>query len=140
MRISARSDYACKALLKLSLHWPNEKPVSRNEISEEYDIPMKYLVQILIQLKGMGILESVRGKKGGYRLIKPPSEITLSEVLRETGGPFLPLADSVVEEKTVFSKIWKEVEGAMAKILDNVTFEDISNRAKGAEKAITYQI
>ena len=51
MRVSAKCDYACKALLELALHWPNKEPVQIHEISEKQDIPIKYLVQILIQLK-----------------------------------------------------------------------------------------
>lgn len=140
MRISARCDYACKALLELALHWPNNRPISRNVISEKHNIPMKYLVQILIQLKRMGLVDSIRGKQGGYKLAKAPNEISLGEVLREVGGPLLPLANSITEGESVFTKIWKEVEEAMAKVLDNVTFEDIANRAKGLENAIIYQI
>ncbi len=93
MRISARCDYACRALLELALHWPNIEPVQTYTISEKQDIPMKYLVQILIQLKRMGLVESARGKHGGYSLAKPPNKISLGEVIREVGGPLLPMAN-----------------------------------------------
>ena len=140
MRISARCDYACRALLELTLHWPNEESLTIHTISEKQRIPMKYLVHILIQLKRVGLVESLRGKQGGYRLAKPPNKISLGEVIREVGGPLLPVANSVAKEESVFATIWREVEGAMAKILDKITFEDISNREQGMKGAIVYQI
>ena len=140
MRISARCDYACRALLELALHWPSKDPLHIHTISENQNIPMKYLVQILIQLKRMGLLGSIRGKQGGYILTKPPNKISLGDVIRETAGPLLPLANSVVKKKLVFATIWTEVEDAMAKVLDKITFEDILNKAKGIDRAIIYQI
>lgn len=140
MRISARCDYACKALLELALHWPSKSPLQIHIISQRQDIPIKYLVQILIQLKRRGFVESIRGKQGGYILAKTPKQISLGEVMRETGGPLLPTANSATKKELVFSTIWKEVEGAMARVLDKITFEDIANRAKGTEGAILYQI
>ena len=140
MRISARCDYACRALLELSLHWPSSDPLQIQQISERQDIPFRYLVQILIQLKRMGLATSLRGKQGGYNLAKAPREISLGEVMREIGGPLLPIARTVVKEKSVFSGVWKEVEGAMTKILDRVTFEDICEKIKHKENIIMYQI
>ncbi len=140
MRISARCDYACKALLELVLHWPNKEPVKIYTISEKQDIPLRYLVQILIQLKRIGLVASVRGKKGGYILTKPPAKISLGKVIRRIGGPLLPLANSAAKNSSVFVTIWDEVENAMAKVLDKITFEDILNKAKGLNGAIVYQI
>lgn len=140
MRISARCDYACRALLELALHWPKKEPIQIQTISQNQEIPMKYLIQILIQLKRMGFAVSVRGKHGGYNLAKPPHKISLGEVMRETGGPLLPLVNSATEKKSVFAAIWKDTEDAMARVLDRVTFEDITNKARGIEGIITYAI
>ena len=140
MRISARCDYACKALLELALHWPNKEPLQIHAISEKQDIPMKYLVQILIQLKRMGLVESGRGKQGGYNIAKAPHKISLGEVIRNVGGPLLPMANSATKKELVFATIWNEVKGAMAKVLDRITFGDIANKAKGIKEAIVYQI
>jgi len=140
MRISARCDYACKALLELALHWPSKEPLQINTISKRQDIPTRYLVNILIQLKRMGLVTSIRGKEGGYNLAKPPNKITLSTVMRQTAGPFLPVADSVLKNRSVFPTIWKELENAMAKTLSKITFEDITNKVKGMENTINYQI
>jgi len=140
MRVSARCDYACRALLELAQHRPNKNPLHTKDISRKQGIPVKYLVQILIQLQRMGLVVSARGKSGGYNLAKEPNKISLGEVMRHMGGPFLPVADSAGKKKVVFAKIWNEVEDAMARVLDKITFEDIAKRAKGIESAIAYQI
>ena len=140
MRISARCDYACKALLELSLHWPNKRPVQILAISKKQGIPTRYLVQILIQLKRMGLVASIRGKEGGYNLSKSPVRIHLGEVMRQIAGPLLPVATSAAKREFVFAQIWDDVEKAMAKVLDKISFEDIINRARGIKETIIYQI
>ena len=140
MRISARCDYACRALLELSLHWPEEQPLAIHTISERQDIPMRYLVQILLQLKRGGYVASVRGKEGGYNLAMPPVQVKLGEVLREMGGPLLPVANSHEGNNGVFSGVWTEVEQAMAQVVDRVTFEDIAGKARGKIGTLIYQI
>ena len=140
MRISARCEYACRSLLELALHWPKREPLQIYAIARKQKIPMRYLVQILIQLKRAGLLVSARGKSGGYNLAKPPDKISLGEIIRRTSGPLLPAADSAARKESVFNVVWQEVENAMARILDKVTFEDIASKARGIEKAIVYQI
>jgi len=140
MRISARCDYACRALLELSLHWPDKAPVHIQQISENQEIPERYLVQILIQLKRIGLVTSSRGKDGGYNLAKPPEDIRLGEVMRAISGGLLPIPDSALENGAVFVGIWKEVEGVMEDILDKVSFSDICRKLAQKEKVIMYQI
>ncbi len=140
MRISARCDYACKALLELSLHWSNKNPLPIQKISQAQDIPERYLVQILIQLKSQGLVRSSRGKEGGYNLAKPPENITLGEVMRIMGGPLLPIADSAVKNKSVFASVWCDTEAAMSHVLDKVNFEGICKKVKGGDDVILYQI
>lgn len=140
MRVSARCDYACKALLELALHWPYKEPIQIHTISEKQDIPMRYLVQILIQLKQLGLVNSIRGKEGGYVLAKSPTKISLGRLMRQIQGPLLPVANSSKENGSVFATIWGEVEAAMAKVLDKVTFEDVCKKARRLDKAISYQI
>lgn len=140
MRVSARCDYACKALLELALNWPGKEPLHIHVISKRQDIPMKYLVQILIQLKRQGLVSSIRGKAGGYILAKPPRDITLGRVMRQIGGPLLPVSGSASKNGSVFAAVWDEVEDAMAKILDKITFADISKKVKKQDKALSYHI
>ncbi|KKR96646.1 MAG: hypothetical protein UU48_C0029G0006, partial [Candidatus Uhrbacteria bacterium GW2011_GWF2_41_16] len=100
----------------------------------------KYLVHILIQLKREGIVSSSRGKDGGYVLAKAPGTIKLGQVMRYVGGELLPIADSAKKKGSAFKGLWDEVEGAMAKIVDNVSFEDIIMKNSGAGVLSMYQI
>lgn len=140
MRISARCDYACRAMLELSLHWPSKKPLRTQEISEKQDIPERFLVQILLQLKRDGLVVSSRGKGGGYNLATPPDDIPLGLVMRKMGGRLLPVAESAGKKRSVFDDVWHDAEKAMAKLLDTVTFADIRDRANGEGNVIFYQI
>ncbi len=140
MRISAESEYACRALLELALNWPSRNLVQVSAIAKRQDIPIKYLEQILIQLKSARLVESVRGKQGGYRLAKAPGQISIGEAMRTIKGPLLQLADTATQKKSVFTAIWKEVEGSIVKVLDEVSFEDIANKAKSMEGTMIYQI
>ena len=140
MRISARCDYACKALLELALHWPDNEPLHIKAISKNQNIPMRYLVQILIQLKRLGLVKSVRGKEGGYNIAKPLSEITLGMVVRSMSGELLSLAGPAMDKGSVFKPIWQEVGIVMAEVLDRITFEDILAKAEGADRILNYQI
>lgn len=77
------------------------------------------------------MVESVsRGKQGRYRLTKAPREISLCEVMRKIKGPLLQLANTVTQKKSVFTAIWKEVEGSIVKVLNKVNFEDMANKDK----------
>ncbi|MBN1689035.1 MAG: Rrf2 family transcriptional regulator [Candidatus Omnitrophica bacterium] len=142
MRISARCEYACRALVALSLHWPSKSPLRVGDIAREQDIPMRYLVQILIQLKRRGLVSSARGKEGGYNLAIPPHEISLGKVVREMSGPFVTVPDGKMRQgdKDLFWHIWSDVERAMSAVLDEVTFDDICQKARGVELSISYQI
>jgi Rrf2 family transcriptional regulator, cysteine metabolism repressor len=140
MRVSARCDYACKAILELALHWPNKKPLHIQVIAKRQKIPIRYLIQILIQLKRGGIVASSRGREGGYYLAAPPGSIRLGELMRLVGGPLLPAANAGPKNGSVFAEIWDEVEDSMAKVLDRVTFEDIANKSNGLKGTVIYQI
>ena len=85
MKISAKMDYACRALLELALHWPDLTPMQISEIAKRQEIPIKFLVHIMIHLKERGYVNSVRGNKGGYLLAKAPAEIHFGEVIENLG-------------------------------------------------------
>ena len=86
MRVSTRGDYASRALLSLALHG-EATPVSVREIAERTALPQPYLEQILLALKGAGLVRSKRGVGGGYVLARDPCEIKLSEIVRSVDGP-----------------------------------------------------
>ena len=141
MRISAKCNYGLNALLELALQWPNKKPLQIQDIAKKQGIPTRYLVQILIRLKSMKLVKSVRGKEGGYLLSKNPKEIHLGNVLRELEGPLFPVVENTsAQETNVFFEIWQKADKAIADVVDPVTFEDLCRKAAGARKILTYSI
>ncbi len=87
MKISAKAEYACLALLALARHGPEAPPLRIREISETYDIPERYLVQILLRLKSAGLVMSTRGAAGGYHLARAASSISVGQILAAIDGP-----------------------------------------------------
>ena len=77
MRLSAKTEYAAIALLELARNWAGDEPVRIRSICAAHGVPSRFLVQILLQLKGAGIVTSTRGAAGGYHLAREPESITL---------------------------------------------------------------
>ena len=146
MRITYKGDYALKALLDLTLHY--DSGVSTiHDIAKRINAPVKFLEQVLLELKNGGYLESRRGKVGGYLLAKSPGQITIGEVVRFIDGPIEPIA--CVEKgytgctdlyKCVFRGIWSEVGRAASEIVDNITFEKLAAKMQINREAAAYQI
>ena len=86
MNISAKTEYACIAILELARRYSDNLPVRIKDISERHGIPNRFLVQILLQLKGAGLVISIRGASGGYRLAHPPKLISLGQVMAIVDG------------------------------------------------------
>jgi len=146
MRITYKGDYALKAVLDLTLHYGNGV-VTINDLAARIDAPIKFLEQVLLDLKRGGFVESRRGKIGGYRLSREPSKIKLGEVIRFIDGPIEPI--SCLEEKYVgcqdlqkciFKGIWQNVAESTSRIIDNVTFKDLAQRVESANKISIYEI
>ena len=129
LKLSVKTDYACRAIEALSLHYPNSRPVRIDEIAQREGIPANYLVQILIELKSKGLLRSHRGKAGGYVLAKPPREITFGDVVRAVHGDLVELSglDSACPQE--IQRIWRRIKFAAEEVADNVTFEEICGEA-----------
>ena len=130
MKITYRGDYALKTILDLALH--HGELVHIENIAERQDIPIKFLEQILLTLKNGGFVRSKRGPGGGYTLTRPPTEITVGEVIRFIEGPIEPIA--CVEEgydgcdfpdRCAFRDLFAQVSSAVSRIIDRVTFEDM---------------
>src|SRR2546421_12596701 len=107
VKVSTRGDYAARALLSLALH-ESERPTSVKEIAERTNLPQPYLEQILLAVKGAGLVRSKRGVGGGYVLARDPKEITLAEILAAVDGPLTTLVDEHdhCEGHCVLQAIW----------------------------------
>src|SRR6266436_1931953 len=112
MKVSAKTEYACLALLELAARYDTGEPVRIRSIADEHGIPSRFLVQILLQLKGAGFVSSTRGASGGYQLIKRPEEITLGEVMGVIEGQE-SLIDSAGSVNSPTARVlvdaWREV-------------------------------
>jgi|HubBroStandDraft_1064217.scaffolds.fasta_scaffold77825_2 Rrf2 family cysteine metabolism transcriptional repressor len=142
MRVTAKGEYATQAVLHLSLQYP--EVVTIHEIAQRHHIPLKYLEQILLELKRGGILESRRGVRGGYTLARTPAEISVGAVLRVVDGAFAEsscvhkeaMGGVCVEgESCGLKQTWKDVQGAVEKILFATSFEDVRQRTLGGGAA-----
>ena len=103
MKLSARTEYACLAMLQLAQDYETGEPVQIRRIAEEHGIPARFLVQILLQLKGASLVVSTRGASGGYRLARPPREISLAEVIDVMEGTERPATNAGTREPAVYT-------------------------------------
>jgi Rrf2 family protein len=136
MRISAKADYACLAVIALARRRPDDPPVRIREISEAHGIPIRYLVQILLQLKGAGLVTSTRGASGGYRLARPAESISIGEVLTAVDGPEAPARESLKPVARVLATVWEDVRAAERAVLDRTTIADLVERTSPREWVI----
>src|SRR5512138_3277635 len=97
--ISTRGDYGMRAAIDLARNYDAAEPVQVKDIAERQDIPKDYLSLIMVDLRKAGVVESVRGPRGGYRLARHPSEISMCEVLETLEGP-IQLLDCTSEATT----------------------------------------
>jgi len=142
MKITAKIEYACRAILELSLHWPNSLPLQVQIISKRQNIPIKFLIQILLHLKQYGIIKSVRGKSGGYLLTKEPENITLNELITYFDDSHLQnnVKNEGINDNNVMSALWEEVEGVIVKKLESINFEMICNRKRKLDSTVMFEI
>jgi len=149
MKISARDEYACSAVLELALNYDTEAPVRVQDIGERQDIPIKFLFQIMQTLKRVDIVRSRRGTEGGYVLSRPPSQVSIGDVIRAISGPFVQLSclesgnfaeDCGKPNVCQFRPIWAEVDRAIGNILNNVTFEELVRRSRSSQRQVMYHI
>jgi Rrf2 family protein len=139
VKVSTRGDYASRALLSLALHANGEGPTSVRDIAERTGLPQPYLEQILLALKGAGLVRSKRGVGGGYVLARPPREIALSEIVSAVDGPIVagdfgePHQDGACdhEGQCVLLAVWAQVGEHMRRLLGGITLADIAAIARG---------
>jgi Rrf2 family protein len=126
MKISAKSEYACLAMLTLARPSPNDPPVRIKTISELNDIPERYLVEILLHLKGAGLVVSTRGASGGYRLSRPASTISLGEVLSAIDGPSASEKPATKPGAQALARVWAHVQAAERSVLDHTSIAELA--------------
>src|SRR5437899_5862372 len=137
MKLSLRGEYALRALLVLGLHY-SDSVVRIQAISEEQNIPKRFLEQILNDLKSAGLVQSRRGVAGGYRLARPPGEITLATVVRHIEWALAPVScvserfyekcSCPDESRCAIRSVMKEIREAVVKSAERVTVAELCER------------
>lgn len=139
MKLSLRGDYALRALIVLAEHY-GKGIIRIQAISEQQNIPKRFLEQILNDVKTGGFVESRRGIAGGYQLARPPEQITLAALIRYVEGALLPApsepegpghkGEKPDEVQLAIRSVLKEVGEAVLKVLENITLADLCERAR----------
>jgi Rrf2 family protein len=140
MKLSAKTEYACIAVLELARRYDRREPVRVRDIADEHGIPARFLVQILLQLKGAGYVTSTRGASGGYQLDKPPDKITLGEIMdviegRENGQSTLAARSPTA---VVLSRTWTDITRREQEMLRSINFADLAEQAKETADQMYY--
>jgi Rrf2 family protein len=143
MKLSVRGEYALRALLVLGLNYGGNV-VRIQAISEQQNIPRKFLEQILNDLKSLGVVDSKRGAGGGYKLSRPPEEIPLASVIRHMTGALAPVScvsDRFYERCTcpdearcAIREVMKEAREAVVSIMERVTVAELCERSRRLEQ------
>ena len=139
VKVSTRGDYASRALLSLALHGGQTQPTSVRDIAERTGLPQPYLEQILLALKGAGLVRSKRGVGGGYILARAPEDVTLGQIVSAVEGPIVagdfgePHQNGACdhEGQCALLAVWSEVGELMRRHLDSFTLADMVATARG---------
>ena len=165
MRLSKKTEYALRALFAIARAFPNDNAAQRIEqLSRQENIPVKFLEQILLSLRHAGLLSSKRGVGGGYRLARPPAQISIGEVIRTLEGPLTPLPCAVNVQETASDKaaasgrrrdprctcpdertcpvrvLMVAVQEQLTALLDGRSLEDILREVPVTENALSFDI
>jgi Rrf2 family protein len=141
VNISAKTEYACLAAIELATHYGSGQPVRLRSIADQYGIPARFLVQILLQLKGAGIVTSTRGAGGGYTLARDPRQLTLADVMAAIEGQPAPLSANASNEtpgSRALLQTWNEVCQIQTQMLSKITLADLVERVRGETESMYF--
>jgi len=128
MRVSAKSDYALRALIEMAGR-TDSSPVSAEELGRLQDIPHGFLQAILADLRRSGIVMSVRGQSGGWRMARQASDVTVADIIRAVDGPLVsvyglrPEAVSYNDSATVLQLVWIAARANLRDVFEAVTVD-----------------
>jgi Rrf2 family protein len=133
MRVSAKTDYALRAAVELAAAQHGGAPVKGERLATSQSIPLRFLENILLQLRHAGLVDSRRGAEGGYRLARPAAEITLADVIRAIDGPLAGVSGNRPETlefkgtSEPLRDVWIAVRAALRGVLETVTLADVAS-------------
>jgi len=131
VRVSAKADYAVRAMVELAAAGSEGEPRKGELIANAQDIPMPFLENILSELRQQGLVQSRRGAEGGYWLSRLPQEVTIAEVIRAVEGPLASVRGRPPDELAYsgaagpLQQVWMALRGNISDVLDRVTLADV---------------
>lgn len=127
MRVTAKADYAVRAVLELAVR-AGDGPVKAAAIAAAQDVPAKFLDNILQELRHAGLVTSSRGSHGGHALARPPEEVTVADVVRAVEGPLAAVAGRPPEglEEGPLREVWVALRVNLREVLERVSFADLA--------------
>jgi Rrf2 family protein len=131
VRVSAKVDYALRAAIELAA-LEDQWPVKGERLASGQEIPLRFMENILGELRQSGIVASKRGAEGGYMLARPPAEVTLADVIRAVDGPLANIGgqrpDQLVYDGTAvpMREVWVAVRAALRSVLETTTLADVA--------------
>lgn len=141
MKFSSKSDYAVRAMLELALNH-GKQVIRTSEIARKQGIPKRYLEHLLLRLKSVGLVDSYRGKAGGYNLARRPGEISIGEIVEAVEGPvdLLPKGRRKTIKKDAVFDVWHEAQRSVTETLSSITLEDLVNKKRQNDRVYIYNI
>jgi len=139
MKLPTKATYSIKAMLDIALHF-DEGPISVKRISERQNVSERYLEQLFILLRVARLARGIPGAKGGFSLTKPPSGITLSEIIQATEGSIAPVGCvdepglCSLSDVCVMRNVWSRMKQAMDDVLESVTLQDLVEQQRQIEQ------
>ena len=135
--VSAKIDYACQAVLALAVEYDQNRPIPMKAMAEAHKIPAQFLAQIFQQLRSAGLVTSLRGASGRYRLARSPESITLWDVVSifETSDA---AQDSASPLTAAIHATWQDVDSARRQILESTSFADLTQQVTDSGAVMYY--
>lgn len=135
MQVSARVHYGCLAMIDLALHFDSDRPVALKEIVARQKIPQPFLVQILQSLRNAGLVTSVRGSGGGYRLSTTPEAISVLEIAEAIHGSqesLVPSSDchDGHDPSEIVRSLWVRADDAAREVLSHTMLSDLATECR----------
>ena len=130
MRITAKAEYACMAMISLAQLRSENRPVHIKAIADEQSIPLSTLTQVLLKLKGAGLVRSARGSAGGYWLARPPEEIKLGEVLTAIDGQNGVARELPGAAARVLASVWHHIQEREREVLTETSIAQLAGQSR----------
>src|SRR5207237_657812 len=131
---SAKAEYACIAMLELAANFGDSQPVRVKAIADAQGIPQRFLVQILLQLKGAGLVNSLRGASGGYQLTRSPEKISLADIIYAIDRAPAIRPAAVASPRSVavqaVRSVWREVQAREQEMLQKISLGELVRRTQ----------